>query len=117
MSQLVPTEPGSRFNVPRATYRLQFNHQFTFNAAARVVPYLAQLGISHVYASPILKARPGSMHGYDVVDHSQLGLESRGSECSERASRSLLRLVLADQKAGTLQRCEPRRRNGLGRAK
>lgn len=61
--------------IPRATYRLQFNHQFTFNDAARIVPYLARLGISHVYASPILKARPGSMHGYDVVDHSQLNPE------------------------------------------
>lgn len=75
MSALVPTEPGARFNIPRATYRLQFNHQFTFNDAARIVPYLARLGISHVYASPILKARPGSMHGYDVVDHSQLNPE------------------------------------------
>src|SRR6185503_14154527 len=75
MSSVVPTEPGSRFNIPRATYRLQFNKEFTFNDAARTAPYLARLGISHVYASPILKARPGSMHGYDVVDHSQLNPE------------------------------------------
>lgn len=75
MSSLVATEPGARFNVPRATYRLQFNHRFTFNDAGRIVPYLARLGISHVYASPILKARPGSMHGYDVVDHSRLNPE------------------------------------------
>jgi (1->4)-alpha-D-glucan 1-alpha-D-glucosylmutase len=75
MSALVPTEAGSKFNIPRATYRLQFNHQFTFNDATRIVPYLARLGISHVYASPLLKARPGSMHGYDVVDHSQLNPE------------------------------------------
>lgn len=61
--------------IPRATYRLQLNQQFTFNDAARAVPYLARLGISHVYASPILKARPGSMHGYDVADHSQLNPE------------------------------------------
>lgn len=60
---------------PRATYRLQFNHEFTFNDAARIVPYLARLGISHVYASPILKARPGSMHGYDVTDHTRLNPE------------------------------------------
>jgi (1->4)-alpha-D-glucan 1-alpha-D-glucosylmutase len=64
-----------RARIPRATYRLQFNHQFTFNDATRIVPYLARLGISHVYASPILKARPGSMHGYDVTDHSQLNPE------------------------------------------
>jgi len=66
---------SSKAKIPRATYRLQFNHQFTFNDAARIVPYLAKLGISHVYASPILKARPGSMHGYDVVDHSVLNPE------------------------------------------
>jgi (1->4)-alpha-D-glucan 1-alpha-D-glucosylmutase len=61
--------------IPRATYRLQFNREFTFAAARRIVPYLARLGISHVYTSPILKARPGSMHGYDVVDHSVLNPE------------------------------------------
>ncbi|HKQ13941.1 MAG TPA: malto-oligosyltrehalose synthase [Steroidobacteraceae bacterium] len=60
---------------PRATYRLQLNHEFTFTDAARAVPYLARLGISHVYASPILKARPGSMHGYDVTDHTRLNPE------------------------------------------
>lgn len=89
MSSLVPTEPGSRFNIPRATYRLQFNHQFTFNDAARIVPYLARLGISHVYASPILKARPGSMHGYDVVDHSQLNPELGSREDFAGLVRSL----------------------------
>jgi (1->4)-alpha-D-glucan 1-alpha-D-glucosylmutase len=62
-------------NTPRATYRLQFNREFTFADATRVVPYLARLGISHVYASPILKARPGSMHGYDVTDHTRLNPE------------------------------------------
>jgi (1->4)-alpha-D-glucan 1-alpha-D-glucosylmutase len=60
---------------PRATYRLQFNREFTFADATRIVPYLARLGISHVYASPILKARPGSMHGYDVTDHTRLNPE------------------------------------------
>ncbi len=58
--------------VPRATYRLQLHREFTFNDAARVVPYLAQLGVSHLYSSPILKARPGSTHGYDVIDHTVL---------------------------------------------
>jgi (1->4)-alpha-D-glucan 1-alpha-D-glucosylmutase len=61
--------------IPRATYRLQFHPEFTFNDAAIIVPYLARLGISHVYSSPILKARPGSMHGYDVVDHALLNPE------------------------------------------
>ncbi len=59
----------------RATYRLQFNREFAFADATRIVPYLARLGISHVYASPILKARPGSMHGYDVTDHTRLNPE------------------------------------------
>ena len=54
---------------PRATYRLQFHKDFTFGDAAAIVPYLARLGISHLYASPIQKARPGSTHGYDIVDH------------------------------------------------
>lgn len=61
--------------VPRATYRLQLHREFTLQDAARIVPYLAQLGVSHVYTSPLLKARPGSMHGYDVVDHTQLNPE------------------------------------------
>jgi (1->4)-alpha-D-glucan 1-alpha-D-glucosylmutase len=61
--------------IPRATYRLQFNKDFGFDAAAQIAPYLAQLGISHVYASPWLKARPGSSHGYDIVDHHALNPE------------------------------------------
>jgi (1->4)-alpha-D-glucan 1-alpha-D-glucosylmutase len=59
----------------RATYRVQLNHRFTFADAEHIVPYLAELGISHLYASPILKARPGSDHGYDVVDHNSLNPE------------------------------------------
>lgn len=61
--------------VPTSTYRLQFNKDFTFADATRLVPYLKALGISHVYASSYLKARPGSAHGYDVVDHSALNPE------------------------------------------
>ena len=61
--------------VPVATYRLQLHKGFRFADATALVPYLAQLGVSHVYASPFLKARPGSMHGYDVVDHSSLNPE------------------------------------------
>jgi (1->4)-alpha-D-glucan 1-alpha-D-glucosylmutase len=66
-------------NVPRTTYRLQLHAGFGFNDAAAVASYLAQLGVSHVYLSPIFKARPGSMHGYDVSDHNQLNPEL-GSE-------------------------------------
>lgn len=65
---------------PRATYRLQFNSNFTFEHARQLVPYLAKLGISHVYASPCLKARPGSQHGYNVVDHNGLNPELGGNE-------------------------------------
>lgn len=58
--------------VPIATYRLQLTKEFGFVAAAALVPYLKQLGISHLYASPFLQARPGSTHGYDIVDHNRL---------------------------------------------
>ncbi len=58
--------------VPIATYRLQFNKDFNFAEAANVVPYLRRLGVSHCYASPYLMARPGSTHGYDIVDHRAL---------------------------------------------
>ena len=61
--------------IPIATYRLQFNRNFTFRDAAALVPYLAALGISHCYASPYLKARPGSLHGYDIIDHNALNPE------------------------------------------
>lgn len=71
-------EPAAALRVatiPRATYRFQFNSAFTFNQATALVPYLAALGISHCYASPYLKARPGSGHGYDIVDHAALNPE------------------------------------------
>ena len=61
--------------IPRATYRLQFTKAFGFIDAAAIAPYLAKLGVSHVYASPFLKARPGSTHGYDVVSHTELNPE------------------------------------------
>jgi (1->4)-alpha-D-glucan 1-alpha-D-glucosylmutase len=60
---------------PRATYRLQLNAGFGFEAAAKRAGYLAKLGVSHVYLSPYLKARVGSSHGYDIVDHSALNPE------------------------------------------
>ncbi len=65
-------------NVPRATYRLQFRKEFTFADAMAIVPYLAALGVSHVYASPLLTARPGSPHGYDIVDHNSINPEFGG---------------------------------------
>ncbi|UJP07232.1 MAG: malto-oligosyltrehalose synthase [Nitrosomonas sp.] len=68
-------KPERCLRIPLATYRLQLNQAFTFTQAAQIVPYLAQLGISHVYCSPYLKARPGSTHGYDIVDHHLLNPE------------------------------------------
>ncbi|TRZ92218.1 MAG: 4-alpha-glucanotransferase, partial [Rhodocyclaceae bacterium] len=68
--------PPSRLAIiPRATYRLQFNCGFSFKQAEALAPYLAELGVSHCYASPYLKARPGSTHGYDIVDHAALNPE------------------------------------------
>src|SRR5947207_5128707 len=61
--------------IPLSTYRLQFNRDFTFAHAVEIVPYLAALGISHCYASPYLRARAGSMHGYDIIDHHHLNPE------------------------------------------
>ncbi len=61
--------------IPRATYRLQFNSDFNFVQATELVPYLAELGVSHCYASPYLMARPGSRHGYDIVNHEALNPE------------------------------------------
>src|SRR3569833_2187796 len=60
---------------PRSTYRLQLTSDFTFADAMALAPYLESLGISHAYLSPILKARPGSTHGYDTVDHRLLNAE------------------------------------------
>jgi (1->4)-alpha-D-glucan 1-alpha-D-glucosylmutase len=61
--------------APLATYRLQLNSELGFTAAAALAPYLKRLGVTHVYTSPILKARPGSTHGYDIVAHDTLNPE------------------------------------------
>jgi (1->4)-alpha-D-glucan 1-alpha-D-glucosylmutase len=66
--------------IPRATYRIQFQSGFKFEAAKTIIPYLSELGISDLYASPIFKARAGSTHGYDVVDPTQLNPELGTSE-------------------------------------
>ena len=67
-------------HVPRATYRLQFNRAFTLGNARSLVSYLHDLGISDCYTSPLLKAGPGSDHGYDVCDHSQINPLLGGQE-------------------------------------
>ena len=75
--------------VPRATYRVQLHAGFTLDDAAALVPYLAELGISHLYASPVLQAAPGSTHGYDVVDHSRVSAELGGEDAFERLTDAL----------------------------
>jgi len=75
--------------VPRATYRLQLHRGFTFRDATALVPYLAQLGISHIYCSPYLKARSGSTHGYDIVDHQSLNPEIGTPEDFEALAAAL----------------------------
>ena len=70
--------------IPLSTYRLQFNRDFTFTKATEIIPYLAALGITHCYASPYLRARPGSTHGYDIIDHHHLNPEIGTSEDYER---------------------------------
>ncbi len=77
--------------TPRATYRFQFHKDFTFADAEALVPYLDELGISHVYASPITTARSGSTHGYDVVDPTRINPELGGEE----ALRSLVAALRA----------------------
>jgi (1->4)-alpha-D-glucan 1-alpha-D-glucosylmutase len=79
----MPTE------TPLATYRIQFTSAFGFDAAANYVPYLKQLGITHLYASPFMKARPGSTHGYDIVDHASLNPEFGGEDAFARLSEAL----------------------------
>ncbi len=59
-------------HIPKSTYRLQFNPSFGFKAASGIIDYLSKLGISDIYASPIFKAKTGSMHGYDIVEPNQL---------------------------------------------
>lgn len=85
MASDTPTPPA----LPRATYRVQLNAQFTFAQAAELADYLAALGISHLYASPILQAAPGSMHGYDVADHEHISGDLGGAEGFERLIEAL----------------------------
>ena len=75
--------------APSGTYRLQLRPGFGFAEVEALVPYLASLGVSHLYLSPVLQAAPGSQHGYDVVDHDRVSEELGG----EQALRSLSRTV------------------------
>jgi (1->4)-alpha-D-glucan 1-alpha-D-glucosylmutase len=75
--------------IPSATYRVQLTADFNFDAAATIVPYLKALGITHLYASPFMKARRGSTHGYDIVDHTMINPELGGDAGFERLSQAL----------------------------
>ncbi len=78
LEKVVAVLAGRR--LPESTYRLQFHSGFTFRQAAEVVPYLHELGVTDCYASPYLKARPGSRHGYDICDHGSLNPEIGNEE-------------------------------------
>ncbi len=91
-ARLVEVGAATR-RVPLATYRLQFNRSFRFRDAAACIPYLHDLGVSDIYASPYLKARPESSHGYDITDHGHLN-PGIGSE------RDYQRLVAALHRRG-----------------
>jgi len=75
--------------IPAATYRLQFNAGLTFEDARKLVPYLDALGVSDIYASSYLGARPGSTHGYDITDHNTLNPEIGTPEDYERFVEAL----------------------------
>ena len=75
--------------VPASTYRVQLSPAFTLDDLAAQVPYLARLGISHVYLSPIYSARPGSPHGYDIVDYGCVNRELGGQTAWRRFSEAL----------------------------
>ncbi|HEX8335715.1 MAG TPA: malto-oligosyltrehalose synthase, partial [Pyrinomonadaceae bacterium] len=66
--------------IPVSTYRLQFNREFTFAEARALNEYFRELGVTDYYSSPVLKARPGSTHGYDIIDHAQVNPEAGGEE-------------------------------------
>ncbi|HEX8719142.1 MAG TPA: malto-oligosyltrehalose synthase, partial [Pyrinomonadaceae bacterium] len=66
--------------IPVSTYRLQFNREFTFGQARALVEYFRELGVTDYYSSPVLKARPGSAHGYDIVDHTEINPELGGEQ-------------------------------------
>ena len=66
--------------IPSSTYRLQLHAGFTFEDAGRIAAYLKSLGVSHIYSAPNLQAVPGSLHGYNVVDHQSVNEELGGEE-------------------------------------
>jgi (1->4)-alpha-D-glucan 1-alpha-D-glucosylmutase len=87
-AELPPLESA---RIPNATYRVQFHEGCRFADITEAVPYLHALGISHLYSSPFLRARPGSTHGYDIIDHTQLNPEVGDDRDFERMCRALRR--------------------------
>ena len=83
MTSAPPHRPADRRAVPTGTYRLQVQPAFTFAQAAQVADYLAALGVSHAYLSPVLEPAPGSTHGYDVVSHDDYNREAGGERFAE----------------------------------
>ncbi|MCC6264295.1 MAG: malto-oligosyltrehalose synthase [Bryobacterales bacterium] len=92
------TEPSPRCRVPTSTYRIQFSSSFRFRDAWELVPYLRELGITDLYASPRAKARKGSSHGYDVADavkiNSELGTEDEFEQLVQRLKQYQMEMLL-----------------------
>ncbi len=84
----------SQLRIPAATYRLQFNRDFTFAQAESIARYLADLGVTDLYASPIFRARGGSSHGYDVVDSTAISEDLGGESEFEKLSATARRYEL-----------------------
>ena len=82
-------DPAALLRVPRATYRLQLGPDLTFDDAARLVPYLAALGISDCYISPFFEASSNRSHGYDVSDHGRFRAELGGELAFGRFAQAL----------------------------
>ncbi len=82
-------EPRLQARVPRSTYRVQLQPDFGFADALRALPYLERLGVGDLYCSPVLSARPGSTHGYDIVDHRHISAQLGGSAGFDALSDAL----------------------------
>jgi (1->4)-alpha-D-glucan 1-alpha-D-glucosylmutase len=82
-------EKDQTMRIPTSTYRLQFRDGMTFDKAVGLIPYLKELGISHLYASPVFSATTGSTHGYDVTDHNELDPALGGRAAFERMATAL----------------------------
>ena len=79
---------------PRATYRVQMRQGFGFDEVTALIPYLVELGVSHLYASPYLQAVAGSSHGYDLVDPTRVNEELGGSAAHALMCQALLKAGL-----------------------